>query len=610
MKRKKSLLPTRVFKFYLRPPESVTAALVDQLCCQSRIHYNKLITIDRTRRGKYRILRSTLFPELTSLELEHDDAKKACEAIETALKAQKIATRSRKVDVPLKAALTEARAHRKAVYEKLKAVRTTADASSELKEQAATINLAAKNAIKALRKELYWGTYLLVEANAQQAEKDAGGDPEYNLLPPHLFKARLGVHFNHGISFAELADDTRMQILPLNREAKPGKPIGEKRREREKLLRFRVGTKDKKPLWATFAMQMHRPLPADARIKDAYITRRSHNITMPWKYELCIVCESKEFFPIPQAERQSKTCHINFGWRYRDGDLRVAYLKDDLGESEIRIPAALLGRRHKAEELRGLCDDKWNVAKAALSAWMRTHEHPEGFAEAFRNVGNWRSPYPAMDSVWYWKTHRIASDEEIFPIMDEWRERYRHLMKWAQDEELYYQRWRDNFFNVQAKRIATQNATVVIDTFKIADVAKKKVDVERTGGQEANHNRVLAAPSDFRSKIQKACLKYGCTVVAAPTANGTKRCNVCGNLQEVTKLRHHCTECHTDWDQDSNNTKNLDDANSLGKVVPLTTAKIAPETTTESEIKIRPMRDARRELFKRRKNDIAPNEQS
>lgn len=598
MKRKTSLLPSRVYKFYLRPPESETAAVVDQLCVQSRIHYNKLITIERVRRAKYRSLRSSMFPELAALEREHAESDKTCDAIAATIQTQKSVTRSRKVDGSLKAALTEASAHRKTVYERLKTVRATADADSALKEKAAEFDLLAKAAIKALRKELYWGTYLLVEANAQRAKTDAAGDPKYDEAPAHLFKARLGVHFNHGISVGELATDTRMQILPLNRESKPGKPIGEKRREREKLLRFRLGTtEDKKPLWGTFAMQMHRPLPADARIKDAYITRRSHNVHVPWKYELCIVCESKEFFPIPQPERRSKTCHINFGWRYRDGDLRVAYLKDDTGEREILLPANLLSRRHKAEELRGLCADKWNIAKAALAAWMREHEHPEGFAEAFHNVGNWRASYPAMDAVWYWKTHRIAGDEEIFPIMDEWRQRYRHLMKWAQDEELYYQRWRDDFFNVEAKRIATENATVVIDTFKISEVAKKpKTEVERTGGQEANHNRVLAAPSDLRSKILKACVKYGCTVVAAKAANGTKRCNACGNLQVVTKLVHECTDCKASWDQDSNNTKNLAVANASGEVIPLTTSSKAPENQEEQEVQIKTMRAARKEL--------------
>jgi hypothetical protein len=574
-----------------------TTPLVHEAFPDARIHYNRLITIERVRRDRYRRARSAMFPELATLEAEYAQAVATCDAIAADMSAQKARTKTRAVDAGLKAGLLEARAKRKEVLTRLRAVRDVADESAELKAAAAAIDTEAKDAVKALRPGTYWGTYLLVEGNAQRAKSDARGEPAYNEAPVHLCKSRIGVHFCGGIDVAGLASSTLMQIEPLARPSKPGHPIGEKRREQEKLLRFRIGTEERKPVWALFPLLMHRPLPADGRVKDAYITRRPHNVTMPWSYELCVVLESASFFPTPTKETRSASAAINFGWLAIDGGLRVATVNGDDGIREIRLPADILGRFAKAEELRGLCDDKFNTAKAALAAWLKVGECPDGFRAEFENVDKWRSPHRMMDLVWYWREHRFDGDTGIFATMDEWRERYRHLMKWAQDEQAYCQRFRDNFYQVEAKRLATENARVTIDTFKIADVAKRAaVEKEETGGQSARHNRVLASPADLRSKIIKACAKYGCEVVAATSVDGTKRCNHCGAKQEVQDVVHRCVSCGLTWDRDVNNTRNLLSASASGEVTPIVSAPKGAESLGQANTDPRSFRATRESL--------------
>jgi hypothetical protein len=602
MKRKTSLSPTRVYKFYLRPPTGETATLVDQLFANYRIHYNKLITIERVRRGKFRLLRTSMFPRLSELEKKYAESRGVCDLIVKSINESKVKSQSRQVDPLLKEALKDANEARKAVNSQLKIARAEANSDFQLKERAKILDEEANHAIKALRKETYWGTYLLAEAAAEQAESDSLGDPEYNDDPPYRLKSRLGVHFNGGIGVDELTTNTLMRIHPLNREAKPNRPIGAKRREREKLLRFRVGSTEKKEaIWAEFAMQMHRPLPADARIKDAFITRRSNNVTMPWKYSLCIVLESKEFYPLPGESRLTAETAINFGWRSIDGELRLAYLKGDHGEREVRLPQHLLGRLAKSEELRGLCDEKFNVAKLVLAAWLKDHECPEGFREAFRHIGKSQSQHEVMELVWYWKTRRFEGDAEIFAVMDEWRERYRHLMKWAQDELSYFQRCRDNFYRQEAKRIATESARVVIDSFDMAERAKKKpAGVESDRVQEAEHNRVMASPSDLRSKILHACAKYGCEVVIATAKDSTQRCQKCGKSQQkpVKALVRRCIECDAVWDQDSNNTVNLNKASASGEVVSLVVSNSPPENQQDNGGGVKTLGGARKHFEK------------
>jgi hypothetical protein len=74
-------------------------------------------------------------------------------------------------------------------------------------------------------------------------------------------------------------------------------------------------------------------------------------------------------------------------------------------------------------------------------------------------------------------------------------------------------------------------------------------------------------------------------------------------LQVVTKLIHVCTECKVTWDQDLNNTQNLDAANASGEVVSLTDTPAGPETQEPKEVVIKSMRAARKELAKKLKKE-------
>lgn len=67
MKRKKSTVPTRVYQYELLAPTKEAEA-TERAFVGARIHYNKLVTIERIRRQKFRDLRSAMFPELASLE--------------------------------------------------------------------------------------------------------------------------------------------------------------------------------------------------------------------------------------------------------------------------------------------------------------------------------------------------------------------------------------------------------------------------------------------------------------------------------------------------------------------------------------------------------------
>jgi hypothetical protein len=624
MKRKTSTLPTRIYKYALRPPTE-NADLVAQSFEDARAYYNQLVTIENRRRLLYRRARARIFPEIGRLEAEYAEHEKTLEALMLEIRAAKSKERSRAVPADLEARVAGQKLAGKAVSKQLSVAlaerKPYADAASLLKsvsksseegshtpaaieriredlrgeypleaaleEAASSADAEASAAIKSLRPTLYWGTYLLVEKAVKVASSSSPGEVGYNLTPPHLLSNRIGVHWAGGASVGDvLSDDTLMQVRnpPEHRQTKSGiwRPRYQHAADGTVIrctLRFRVGsTPDRKPVWTEFPLSYDRPMPPDARIKDAYVKRSRLREVNPWQYHLCVVLESESFERVVPGTRQEGKTSVNFGWRQmEDGGIRVATVNRE-GETPtfIELPARWVTGFAKCRQLQSLLDEKFEAVKKELGAWITTHESelPDAFKEAFEHLALWRSQHKLCEVTRYWKEHRlhVPSDADIWPAIHEWRGRYLHLHDWQVNQRRHLLRWRDDFYRCRAKELATTSTQVVLDTFRISAVARRAPDDEvEEGGQIARYNRTLAAPSELRETITTAASKYHCEVVAAPTVNGTRRCNNCGHesSKPITKLNHQCSNCPASWDQDVNNTDNLHDASARGEVLPL-----------------------------------------
>jgi phage FluMu protein Com len=140
---------------------------------------------------------------------------------------------------------------------------------------------------------------------------------------------------------------------------------------------------------------------------------------------------------------------------------------------------------------------------------------------------------------------------------------------------------RDDYYLKTAARLAQSSSRMVIENFTISKVAVKPgPEVEKTGGNEARHNRTLAAVSELRSALIHACSKHHCPMDITPAVNNTRRCNVCGKLLDwdpAIKVDRQCPEC-SNWDQDVNATDNTNDKVASGDVVTM----VVPAKTSEN----------------------------
>lgn len=611
MKRKISTVPSRVYRYRLYAPQGDMAERVAESFDGSRLHYNKLITIENRRRALYRQARSRLFPKLASLEARYAEVNARIQGIREAVQAAKVKSRSRVVDPAMRAEIAVLKASKKPLLDELRRVRAICAKSPELLAEAKQIDGAANAEIKALRPETYWGTYLLVEAAAKQAAKQSKGDPKYDLTPPYRCKSRIGVHFCPGISPTGLKSSRLMRFEPAkfrlnnhDEEIATGKAA-------RTTLQFRIGSNDdRSPVWATLPMVQHRPIPTDARIKDAFITRRRFTVRIPWEYHLCVVLESPSFQSPRALPEQQGSSAVNFGWRSTRNGIRVAMIHRQNKETEeILLPPYYLALETKRRELASILDAKFNEAKARLSGWIAEHDCPEEFREVFARLGNRKSQHWFAEWMDYWQEHRFPGDDEIFAALAaredpnarrgakpwarediakaSWMVRYRHLRTWHDSLRRKFDNWRDYFYRCVAKKLVTETASLVIEAFDMRKVARRPVaeEPEDQGDERARSNRQLASASDLRLKILQAAVKYHCLIEIVKPENNTRRCYECGELyawDPKIAIMHTCPGCGARWDQDVNNTNRQQARVASGEVVPFVTPAQIYENTDGS----------------------------
>jgi len=581
MKRKTSLVPTKVYRYGLLSPTS-NGRLVDETIYRGHQFYNRLIEIERARRAEYRAERTRRFPELATVESLVEDLTKQIETMRTAIVATKIATQSRAVATDSAAELKRLRDERKIAHDRLVEMRAACKSDLDFSAWVKIANEKAYGLVKAARNScgVAWGTYNLIAASAQQASATSTMDPEFRRYDG---EGRIGVQIIGGMSVADLATDTQLQIaMP---EFHDGMTRGEWRRASRTVVKMRVGSdENRRPIWAEFPAVIHRPLPEDARIMSAVITRRRLGVFRRWEYSLCISCESNKFDRTLPGLKQEGTATINFGWRQFSDGFRVATVNNDVtGIEEIRLPKTITDRFSKCEDLRSIIDMRFNIVRAELQEWLASHKAdcPEWLTTSLEFLHLWKQPERLDRVVGNWAGLRFAADADIYSILADWRTKYRHLQDWQMMNRRQGLNMRKEFYRLVASRLAQHNAKLVVEAFDVRQVAVlPRPEEVASGGTAARHNRFLVAVGNLRSSILLAAQKYHCAVDVVKATNNTRRCNVCGKLLDwdpAKTVNRECPECST-WDQDVNATDNAVDRVASGEVVTM----IAPAELAEN----------------------------
>lgn len=551
-------MSVRVYTYGLPMGPTENGDLVREQMRLAHRYRNDLIAVERGRRAAVRAIIAEV-GDIAEIDAEIAEASKELESIRAETRAARATERSRRASSPrsprakeLREHLRELRAHRKRVQAMIKG-------DAEVQAKIAEVNQRALDLSKALRAKcgVYWGTYLLVEA-AVDAARRGKMDPKFQRWDG---QGRIGVQIQGGMPAVSVMDgtDTRLRIGRVDDRAWTARSRGERRRLSRTTLQMRVGSDGRDPIWATFPMIMHRPLPKDGIIKMADVSVKRIGTRERWELHVTVDAPSLDG-PERQGDRRAA---VHFGWRSRPDGVRVAYLVDSDGASEeIVVPTEIIARLEHADSLRSIRDRELNAIKAALPKLM-PDDVPEWMRAELRRIPLLRSPAKLTSIVYRWSREWFEGDSEAFTAAEEWRRQDRHLYQWEMSErEKTRLRRRDLYRNIAA-RLAREYDEIVVDGTDFSSLARTpEPEDDRDRMSEAvQYNRAAASPGELRLAITQAAQKRGTRIVTPPKGlRFSVTCFICGgSCSDVgpDAVTFICESSGEVVDRDENASRNL-----------------------------------------------------
>jgi len=440
-------------------------------------------------------------------------------------------------------AVTALKAERSELYAQAKELRREVFASEAWKVRGAEIAAAAVAARKELRAEsgLYWGTYLHVEMSIDDATQRLKKQGLRVRFQPWTGEGHLAVQIQQGISPAEAmaGTDQRVQIAPPEAGADP-------KRKRRALVRMRVGSDGRAPVWADFVVVLHRPLPPDASIKWVHAVRKRVGTHFDWFVQFVL---GREEWENDTLEARGAV-GIDLGWRVRPGgSLRVAAWRDDEGaRGEVLLPASWLQPLQKARDIASIRSDKFDAALGGLGAAIEEGlPLPEWWGKVAGGLASWKSPARLAALAIHWRSARFAGDAKAFDALEAWRKNDRHLLEYeANLLDTFQARRRDLYRNVAAQ-MRRRYARIFVEDMSLSDLQRSPLPTEKEDGAVREHARDAGV-----SYLREAIAGPWLTKVA--TRDTTRECGSCGHVEQRdgAMLTHSCSKCGHVFDQDYN----------------------------------------------------------
>jgi hypothetical protein len=544
--------------------------------------YNELAEITQAGRRRYKRAEQTI-PELATCHAKLDSTT----AYINALYEQKSQAKSHDncVTAPKELEIAAAKFERKAAIAALNTARARyrdqlVPIADEIYAEYGTGERGGKygtRAAKALREhDVYWGTGLKILSAIRQActakQKPFMADGRPRKITPweERPKKRAGRRLENGLVAVHIqnrvmlpgdvfGNDSFLRIDPLPANAfDPSVPRGQRKKLQRTMLHMRVGSDGRKPIWATWPLFMHQPLPThtekqSCKITWAVVTRtlREQRFRYEWKLQLTL-----EVGDAP-TKLTGESVAVNLGWRRmhgepclgfigprQDGELRAATWADTAGNvGEIRLGASFRERIRRSWSIRSVRDKLMDTLQDELRAIGVSHKGKASFRRFHKMLETER----AREGTPKYNAPCVA-------LLTSWVKRDNHLHwfeRGCREGALNYRR---NEYRRFALFCATEYKAVVVETYDIRDISENR-DKPRGSTQ-----RVESAPSTTRDILRSTGARLGCTIIDGDSENATQACNICGNTEPwdaATAVKHTCTGCGETWDQDVNNARNM-----------------------------------------------------
>lgn len=487
-----------------------TKELINHTLFQKHRHMCNLIEAERARRTAYREARGRLFPIIAKYEAEEDkEARKAMKEERAA--AVKLAKTNEELKLLSKEGMTKLRAR-----------------------------------IKELRKDIFWGNYLLNEKAFESVVKKTGDDPRFKRFDG---TGRIG---------AQVPALTNKHIYSSNDQGtfKIGHDPVYKRAVMVRIQVASGGRKNK--TWVEVPVIFHRPLPPDAQIAWAWIkVTKAANKT---RYELQLTINSGTFRTIPIQPARPSVVALDIGWRSvrePNGEMAIRYAmfydgkkftEHRLKPSRIRYPDNIRSVRDSVcLSMRKIVWSVKDTLPPELTEFMSRMADPYKAARR----GTWQSSSALFKMLKLMK--EFGTEHLLTPWLIEWNRKDIHLWQWEANQRRKSLASRRDQYRCILSDLAKRYDYLIVEDFKTGEVIRKTGEPRRP-----NLQRITVAPHEFLL-LCKSYFPDNRLIKVSPI-NTTRECNFCHHINEAKKSTILvCAGCGEEYDCDINASANIFD---------------------------------------------------
>jgi len=574
---------TTVYKFYLKPPTE-NAHLIDETLFQGHVRKNELIAVARAEKEALWELDS---PEIKKM---WDDLQPVYEE-RRAIRDEISDLRRKRPKGDAKKTSHQAKIDRlrekgKALTRKIKNTkkelsRLRGAQFSEIPGFRDKYN-AVKKTWSAIRKEarqgrldssrhpdLYRGTEEESYRASESSRKKSKGLPRFQRWDG---EGCLGIQLQNKQTQAEVfgGRNTFCQIKPVDPNAwDPSIPKGQRKPLQRTTLRVRIQSEGKRktPVWGSWPMLMHRPLPEGAVITHVRVTREKQANYDRWFAHLQV--------KTPQSWTRAdeftykdgmKAVALDFGWRAtKEGELRIGYWVDTDGDhGEISLPGSLKHSHEFVQSKQGQRDQNRDALLEGLLEDLgdRDKLHPE-VREFTRGISKWRSNKKLhLLLCRHWPNLPEAAWERL----EAWAYLDTHHWQVEAGNRCKIPRRRNDIYAKLAAEWVQKYDVIILEGIELRNLAKNadpesKADLPNSiaaRNNGASRNRVRAAPAAFKQALINACARTDTMILKVPAQNTSKVCADCGHKNKLTKeMMQTCKGCGVVFDRDYNAARNI-----------------------------------------------------
>ncbi|TXH51828.1 MAG: hypothetical protein E6Q97_17255 [Desulfurellales bacterium] len=561
----------RSYEYGARTPENQEVIL--KILDKANRYRNRLAKIEQQRREKTDAVMLEFCPELMSVESERDKLTTKIDELVDQVKGR--STKARK-KVPMsreeRESLKSMKAERKVLNDRRKELRAVLFAeTSELTHRINAIGEWAKEECRQARAtcDLYWGTYLLIEGDAEAFRKGP---------PPRLRRfegrGRIGVQIQNGLSWDAMCagEDTRLRLIadgvpppdaPPRLSAK-GVPLPKQKAKRAAMnytLWMRIGSQDKgKPMWAKIPCIIHRQPPEGTMVKWATLHRNVVGGVHQWRVVFSLENHASAWTKRDVA--YGGAVGIDIGYRVLpSGRQRVAIaVGSDGREHSLVLDKGMVDEFDKVKRIQSHRDELFNEAKAWILEYMNEHGEDPWLKSKLEHLDKWKSKRRLQDVIEEWSARSaLPGDALVLEKLEHWAfEREPHLWAYERNLDQQLRARRKDIYRNWVVMLRRTYRTAIIEKMDlreaIHDTKRPEEDQEVTATQRRKASQVALS-------ILIQCIKNGGQDVVELDPNATtSTCHYCGKQCEwdhAKNLRHQCEHCGTTWDQDENAARNL-----------------------------------------------------